>query len=450
MILKNKIINSAVVITGQSLEILNQNEKVAFKFDCYQSSAIKSQLLSVQEFQRISLDQIKIVNQLRIDLSIISIQSNSKIMLNTNDYVIIHNMSFIGNILLKQSQTMYFSLIDIYSEITQIVTLEIIIYYYNIFDQYQIDPSQNSASLMQINAGQSNLSLKNIISSHNVLTNSLYTFISISIHELYIQNFQIINHIYLNADLWNQYYQLQIQSEPTQSQIISIINNIFKIESLSGVLLIKTSKLNFINGFFSNIIASSSLIFNINLQGDGIMMKQLLLMLKKSLLSLVIENLNLKYIQNRISSSIFSIYPSSIKNNIQLKQIYWYNSFSLYNQFISLEFNFNNPQKPIFNINLLIIQSENEFINYLQFLGKVSIFSKSKIFQKTKQQYIQLEDSFLLRESQLKDQYYLKLSKQLIINQSKLQILNLLIYQHFIHRIQQNFLKLMKFNQCQK
>ncbi|CAD8179807.1 unnamed protein product [Paramecium pentaurelia] len=469
MILKNKIINSAVVITGQSLEqnevyfqfqnfkfedniqdsqenykylfqincynilikdfILKstinfkffslistpyitfeniiyenqfQKEKVAFKFDCYQSSAIKSQLLSVQGFQRINLEQIKILNQFSIDLSIISIQSNSKIILNTIEYVIIRNISFIGNILLKQNQTMYFSLIDIYSEITEIITLENIIYQYNIFHQYQIDPSQNSASLMQINAGQSNLSLKNIISSHNVLTNSSITFISISIHELYIQDFQIINHNYLDADLWNQYYYLQIQSELTQSQIISIINNTFKIESISGVLSIKTSKLNFINGFFSNIIASSSLIFNINLQGDGIVIikncyienaqSQLIstsqvdgaitIDAKKSLLSLEIENLNLKYIQNRISSSIFSIYPSSIKNNIQLKQIYAYNCFSLYNQFISLEFNFNNPQKNQFSIyNLHIIQSENEFINYLQSLGKVSILEIQNILE---------------------------------------------------------------------
>ncbi|CAD8212356.1 unnamed protein product [Paramecium pentaurelia] len=379
-----------------------QKEKVAFKFDCYQSSAIKSQLLSVQGFQRISLEQIKIINQFSTDLSIISIQSNSKIILNKIEYISISNVSFIGNILIKYSQTMYFSLIDIYSEITQIVTLENIVYQENIFHQYQIDPSQNSASLMQINAGQSKISLKNISCSHNVLTNSSNSFISISTFELYIQDFQTVNHNYLNSELWNQYYLLQIQKEFNQIQIISIIQNTFKIESISGALSIQASKLSFINGFFSNIIASSSLIFNINLQGDGIVIikncvienaqSQLIntsqadgaitINAQKSLLSVEIENLNLRYIQNRISSSIFSIYPSSIKNNIQLKNIYAYNCFSLSNQLISIEFNFNNPQKSQVSIqNLHLIQSEKKFINYLQSLGGVTLVEIQNILE---------------------------------------------------------------------
>ncbi|CAD8204285.1 unnamed protein product [Paramecium pentaurelia] len=95
---------------------------------------------------------------------------------------------------------------------------------------------------------------------------------------------------------------------------------------------------------------------------------------RRSLLTIQIENLNLKYEQNKLSSSIFSKTPSLIKNKITLKQIYTLNFFSLLNQLLHLEFDYKNAENNIVIIeNLHILQTQAAFIFYVISVGNQTI-----------------------------------------------------------------------------
>ncbi|CAD8209927.1 unnamed protein product [Paramecium pentaurelia] len=379
-----------------------QQEKVEITFDCYKNSAVHSSLLLVSGFSNIILLQIQITNQFSIDQSIITIQSNPLINFNTVESILISHISFIGNILVKQNLGMLFSLIQIYSEKTLNIAIFNVIYKENIFHQYQADPSENSASLILIQSGQSKIMMTNIICSYNALTNSSNSFISINSNSLVIKDFQAFHHNYFEAELWNKYYQVYIQSQYNLNQITLIIKNAFKIETKSGALSITASNVNFTNGLFSYIIASSSLIFNINLQGQGIVIIKncdilhaqsqsistskvdgaITINAKKSLLTIDIENLVLKEVQNTLSSSIFSIYPSSTNNRIFLNKIHAYNCFSLFNQFLYLEFDYKNvAQNEVLIQNLHFIQTDTAFMLYLQSIETVNPIEIQKITQ---------------------------------------------------------------------
>ncbi|CAD8169558.1 unnamed protein product [Paramecium octaurelia] len=377
-----------------------QQEQVAIKFGCLQNNQINSQLLLVSGFSNLILEQIQIVNQFSIDQSIISIQSNPLINFKATQSVVINHVTFQGNILIKQKQGLFFSLIQIYSEKTQILTMDNVNFKENMFHQYQTDPSENYASLILINSVQGKIMMTNMICSSNALTNSSNSFISIFSNTITIENFQTFNHNYLDAEIWNKYYQVQISSQYTQNQITQIINNAFGIGTIGGALSITSSQMNFANGLFSNIIAASSVIFNINLQGNGIVFIKncdiqnaytqsisksqvdgaITINAKKSLLAMEIENLTLKDVQNKLSSSIFSIYPSSTKNQILLNKIYAQNCFSLVNQLLLLEFDFKNADQNQVSIqNLHISQTDNALLQYLQSIGTLNPIEIQKI-----------------------------------------------------------------------
>ncbi|CAD8173410.1 unnamed protein product [Paramecium pentaurelia] len=89
-------------------ENLHQAQKVQTSSNCFSHCFSHSQLLQVSGFSNISLNQITIKNQFSIDQSIISIQSNPLITLNSNDYIQITNVEFMGNMLLKQNLGIFF------------------------------------------------------------------------------------------------------------------------------------------------------------------------------------------------------------------------------------------------------------------------------------------------------------------------------------------------------
>ncbi|CAD8114144.1 unnamed protein product [Paramecium primaurelia] len=379
-----------------------QSEKVPFTIECLQNSATNSQLLQVQGFSNIMLQYIQIKNQISIDKSIISIQSNPLVDFNQIEQILFREVTFIGNILLKINLGIFFSLFEIYSEKTQKIIIENIIFQENIFHSYEADPSDNSASLAHIESGESKIRISNILCSNNTLTNSSNSFISIISDEISVEKFQTFNHNYLDAKLWQKYYQLQIHSLFNQNQIIYLIKSTYKIDTIGGGLSITASQIQFNNGLFNNIIASSSIIFKINLKGNGIVIikncdiayaqAQLIsttqvngamtIDARRSLLTIQIENLNVKYVQNKLSSSIFSITPSLIKNKITLKQIYALNCFSLLNQLLHLEFDYKNAENNIVIIeNLHILQTEAAFMLYVQSVGKLNRIDIEKAIQ---------------------------------------------------------------------
>ncbi|CAD8085196.1 unnamed protein product [Paramecium primaurelia] len=377
-----------------------QEHKVKLQIDCFKNCISHSQLLQVSGFTNITLNQITIKNSFSIDQSIISIQSNPLFMVNTNEYIFIKNLKVMGNIILKQHLGIIFSLIELYSEKPQIIEITDIIFEENIFHQYNKDPSKTSASLLYVNSAQSLMILNNIICSNNTLTNSSQSYFSLFIMEIFINNFKVQNHNYVDNEIWTKYYEIHFQQYYNQNEISYVISKSFKIDNIGGILSTTVTKFTLYNGVFNHIIAQSSQAFIIILQGDGIVIikncslthayTQLMsnhqndgaftINGKNSLLQINFDNITLIDVQNKLSSSIFSIYPSFTQNNFQLKNIIANNCFSLVHQIINFEADFQNAQQnKVLIQNLKIIQTEQGLKTFLQSIGKISLIEMQKV-----------------------------------------------------------------------
>ncbi|CAD8211132.1 unnamed protein product [Paramecium pentaurelia] len=305
-----------------------------------------------------------------------------------------------GNILIKQLLGIFFSLIEVYSEKPQFIKTDNVKFEQNIFHQLNKDPSKTSASLVYVNSAQSFMMMNNTICVNNSLTNSSQSFFSLFSFEILIENFKVQNHNYIDKEFWIQYYEINLEEEYSQNEITSVISNSFKIETIGGALSTTVTKLTILNGEFNYITTLSSQLFYINTQGDGIIIikncnishvqNSLISKVqndgaftingKNSLLSINLENITLINVQNKLSSSIFSIYPSSTQNNIELKNIISENCYSLVHQIINFEADFQNAQKNKVKIlNFRIIQNEQAFLTFLQSLGKINLIEMQKV-----------------------------------------------------------------------
>ncbi|CAD8140553.1 unnamed protein product [Paramecium octaurelia] len=356
--------------------------------------------LNVNGFIHKSLNNIQLKNIFTIDQSIISIQSNPFTMLNTNEYINIKNFMANGNILLKQQLGKLFSIIDIQSEKPQIIEIDNLIFQENIFHQYNKDPSETSASLFYVDSGQGLLMMKNIICFNNSLKNSSLSFISIFSNEVYLENLQVQNHNYHDQEFWIKYYNIQIQGNYNQNEIAYIISQSYNIETIGGALSIKVTKFQFSNGLFNFIKTQGSQVFNIELQGDGIVIIQncsvnhaynslisnyeqdgaFTINGKKSLLAVYVNNITLTDTLNKITSSIFSIYPSSSQNSIELKNIFARDCFSLDDQIQNFKSNFQHILQSNVKIdNFTIISTEKAFLTFLKSIGQINLIERQKI-----------------------------------------------------------------------
>ncbi|CAD8189309.1 unnamed protein product [Paramecium octaurelia] len=377
-----------------------QEEKVQLSSECLLKQISHSQLLQVSGFIDITLNLIQIKNVFSIDQSIISIQSNPLIMLNSNEYIKIKNLIVKGNILIKQQLGKLFSIIELQSEKPQIIELDKLSFEENIFHQYNKDPSQTSASLFYVDSGQGILMMKNINCFNNSLTNSSLSYISIFSNEIWIENFQVQNHNYHNQEFWVKYYQIQFQDNYNENEITYIISQSYNIETIGGALSTTVTKFTFNNGFFSFIKTQGSQIFNINLQGDGIVSISdctinhahnslvsiyeqdgaFTISGKKSLLTLYLNNIILTDVLNKLSSSIFSIYPSSSKNNLKLTNIIARDCFSLVDQILNFKSDSHTVlQNDVKIDNFTMIQTEKAFLAYVLSIGKVSLVERQKM-----------------------------------------------------------------------
>ncbi|CAD8204287.1 unnamed protein product [Paramecium pentaurelia] len=192
--------------------------------------------------------------------SIISIQSNPLVEFNHIEQILIREVTFIGNILLKITLGIFFSLIEIYLKKTQEITMENIQYQGNIFDLYETDPIDNSASLARIESGESKIRTNNILCLTKLQQIHLIHLFPSFQMKIQLKKFQTFNHNYLDTKLWEKYYQLQIHSQFIQDQITYLIKNAYKIDTIEEALSITASQIQFKNGLFDNIIASRGLI----------------------------------------------------------------------------------------------------------------------------------------------------------------------------------------------
>ncbi|CAD8108641.1 unnamed protein product [Paramecium sonneborni] len=378
-----------------------QKLKVRIQPDCFENCIPHSSLLFISGFANITLNQIQIINSFSIDKSIISIQSNPLILLTKQkEYIKIKDMLINGNILIKLNQGTIISLIEVTSTKFQIIEIENLNFFENVFHQYYEDLSETFASLLYVDSGPSFIVIKNINCSNNSITNSSSGYISIFSNEIQIENFQAIYHNYIDQKFWIQYYEIQIMGNFNQKEISYIISKIYQFENIRGSLQILANKFTLYYGSFSYIQAKGSSIFNINLLRQGIVIISncsithvynsyisnfqndgvITINAKKSQFTLYLQNLTLKDVINKLSSSILTIYPSPSQNIIHLKNIFVKNCFSLINQILNFEFDLKNAQKNIVKIeNFRIFQLENALQIFLQSVGKLNQIDLQKM-----------------------------------------------------------------------
>ncbi|CAD8090423.1 unnamed protein product [Paramecium sonneborni] len=386
----------------ENLDYENQVQelKVRISSNCFQNCLPHSQLLVVSGFTEIILNKIKLLNQFSIDQSIISIQSNPLIMLTKQEYIKLQDILVNGNIIIKQNIGSTISLIEIMSTKSQIIEIKNLNFYENVFHQYYEDPSETFASLLYVDSRSSFIILKNIICTNNSITNSSSAYIFILSNEIQIEHFLVNNHNYIDQEFWIKYYEVEIQGDFNQNEITYIISDLFKIENVGGSLSIQATKITLFDGVFNFIQAKASQIFNINLKRDGIVIIKnckithaynsfifktqndgaITINAKKSLFSLYLENITLIDVINKLSSSILTIYPSPSQNNVQIKNIIVKDCFSLVNQILNFEFDFQNAQQNNVKLqNFRIFSTENAFNTFLQSIGKLSLIDMQKI-----------------------------------------------------------------------
>ncbi|CAK76380.1 unnamed protein product, partial (macronuclear) [Paramecium tetraurelia] len=368
-----------------------QNQRQEYMIPLFQECVIYkqqySQLLLVQGFQSLYLGFIKLVNQITIDQSVIEILSNPIILKGEQESILIQNVTFIGNILLKISKGLIFSIFSIYSEKTQQIKLDNFLYQNNSYNQYIPDASQSSASLLFISSLYSTITPQNIQCFENSLTNSSNTFIVIKSNATQIKAIRVFHHNYLRKEFWNTYYNIKLQSNLNQLEINYIITKTLGINNKGGVMQIIVDKFTLEDGLFQYLIAESSSVFDIITQGTGIIrlnscniaytQNNLLsnseqdgsisINSKLSDLNLKLTNFTFSYIHNNFAPALLSISTSKFTNIIFIKNVKVLNCFSLINLFSSLTFSSDKAHLNIVTIqNILIQQSYEALIDFSQ------------------------------------------------------------------------------------
>ncbi|CAD8123905.1 unnamed protein product [Paramecium sonneborni] len=345
-------------IKMQNIQYKNdiQQLKIPQSSNCLKNIKMHSQLIYVFGFQNLLIENVQIFNQLNIDVSIFEILSNTLELNYEVEKVTFKNISFYGNILLKIGQGNLFSLISIYSEKEQEIELENIQFQQNAFNQYAIDPTKSSSSLLFINSFRSSILANNITSYQNVITNSTQTFILIFSKQIEITNIKAQYHNYLEVQFWNQYYDIFLESIFTQSQINYLIHISYSFSNKGGLMEVNSQQFSLTNGLFQYIIAQSSSLFKIISQGDGIIIISdcnflnaenyvqsnlesdgaLTIDSSGSFLFMALKNFTFVEIENKFAPSVFSIYTSPYKNKILLEMIKIENCYSLRNSFLQL------------------------------------------------------------------------------------------------------------------
>ncbi|CAD8127957.1 unnamed protein product [Paramecium sonneborni] len=278
------------------------------------------------------------------------------------------------------------SIISIYSKIKQIVVFENLQFFHNFFHQYDDDPTENFAGLIYIDSTLGEITINNLFCKENAITNSLASFIFIISQAIIFKNNIISNHNVINQQLWSKFYQLDLERQYDQDQINQIIQQIYPIKVQGGVAKIISEKFVCNNSIFQNILALTSAIFDIKTQGQGLIqfvsisIESISSIYKygtdnfgcininsqNSNLNLEISNSNFINVFNAMSTVLFSISPSQIKAEIQLKNIEVRNCFSFINQIIKVQFSLNkeNTQFELKMFNIRLIFEEQAWIKY--------------------------------------------------------------------------------------
>ncbi|CAD8121702.1 unnamed protein product [Paramecium sonneborni] len=400
IIIKNaKIINSDsmhIFYLFENYKIIIQNvlykqsklkSKVQLSLDCVNQDKPINQLLQIQGFIDIFIQDVRVVNQVSYDETLIQISSSKQYINEINRKIIINRLEFFGNLLLSSIQIIRLSLITISSDQNLYVSLEDIKFKRNFMHIYQEDSLLYSAGLIYIISTQSEVKIKGLYCYENAYTNSSNSFIIITSDSVELNNIEVNYHNILPLNLWQEYYNISTDIEFNQDKVNYFISQVFQIKIIGGSFQISASHIHCINSKFNSIFALKSQIFDIITFGQGIVQliyvtinqshTDLISKSKKtgcininsqtSLLNLSIINVVFIKVQNRITSSILTIYPSLISNQILLDNVIIEDCFSLLNQIINAQF-----QQQIAHLNCItfkniqIIQNLDAMINFFQ------------------------------------------------------------------------------------
>ncbi|CAD8109139.1 unnamed protein product [Paramecium sonneborni] len=382
--------------------ITNQNQfikqKLPYSPNCLNQINIYHQLVQIQGFDNIKLRKIKIINQFSIDNPILQIFSNVLYNQNIKETIDLEEFYFSGNILLKQSYGKIFSLISIYSEKKQQISFKNIQFNENFYHEQIHDPTSKSASLLFLDSQQSEMIFSQITCFQNGLTNSSNTYFYMNLDNIVISQISIKNHNFLDKQIWNKYYNIDIDIDINQDEVNYIVQKIFIIKNLGGVMQISAAKFNLVSGIFHYILSSNSQILEIRTQNLGIINLNELdissiettsnsesqgcinIYSRNSQLYLELRNARFLNIYNKLNSVLFGITPSLKQNLIKFENITMNNCISLLNQFMKIEFSYmNQRQNQIFFKNLIIIQNQDGWINYFQKINQISLFEIEKV-----------------------------------------------------------------------
>ncbi|CAD8137799.1 unnamed protein product [Paramecium octaurelia] len=379
-----------------------QKEKIPSSLNCFHDNygQYNPQLIQIYGLVNVEIRYVNISNQFSIDQSLILIQTNIFFQSGKIEKIEISDICFFGNILLKRSLGNFLSQITIYSEKQQEISLRNVIFKENSQNQYIDDPNLSSTTLLYINSQQSNVIITNISCFNNALTNSSSSFIFISAYSIQFNQVYVYGHNKQSYSIWTKYYDLVILSIEYQNKINLVIQQTFPIKTKGGVFSLIATKYTLFDGTFLDIYAESSSVLALKTQGQGQVSLQnvefvsvqttfsqigntdgcLSIQSQNSLLLLTLTNITFNSVQNVLSSSILTIYPSFNQNYIKLENIKVINCFSLMDQIMKVEFQHTTPKKnQVIIKNLMVEQNEPNFFSYLENLSPLTSLEVKKI-----------------------------------------------------------------------
>ncbi|CAD8200458.1 unnamed protein product [Paramecium octaurelia] len=385
-------------------ENLNIKNKVPLNLNCMEYKNYNYQLFVISGYHRVTFKNIKAIKLFLIDLQLIEISSTRKRWTYMPSSIELINLEFFTNLLFHQNQANYFSLMSINSEYNTNISIENNFFQKNVIHQ-QLDDLQDSAAvLIQVSLNKGYITINNLYCSHNALTNSSNSYMSLKSEFVIITNYTVLKHNSLPFEFWELYYDLQLENDQLkfdQEQINLIIQQTFIIKNKCGASQIIASTFSCFNCFFQDIIALKSSVFEIKTQGDGniqfsnLTINSLEFDLSQiadssgcitiystnSLLNLKIINAVFENVLNRMATSLFTISPSFQKNYISLQDVIIKNCISLKNPIINILFSTQS-----INSNKVMIQNVNinfEEAAWMKYFQKTGMINQNEIIDIT-------------------------------------------------------------------
>ncbi|CAD8128825.1 unnamed protein product [Paramecium sonneborni] len=382
-------------INIQKLSIINSqvNQKIPLSNICEQQFKKHNNLFLIEGFFLITLQQILIQHQSSIDKSIIGIRSNKNYLRDLEGTIRIEKLEFKGNILLQQLLSQFFSLLAIESQGTTNIIINTIRYTSNCLHSYTNNPFQSFAGLLYINCKNGFVKINDMNCKQNAATNTSNSFLFIFSNTILFQNLNVSNNNILPQSFWHEYYNLEFEELYSQEQINQIVQSILHIENIGGAGVIRSQNFTCNVCIFENILVFKSSIFEITTQGEGyIELKSIIINTtlnnmksttnssgclsinsQNSKFNLIISDALFLNVQNRMASTILTIIPSNLQNQIHIQNIQIENCISLCNQIFKLSFLSQTIFKNSITIqNMKIIQKEMAWMEYFSKIGQLN------------------------------------------------------------------------------